>query len=214
MVRVRRETMGSRWLALDSPAPPEQPLLLVGGEADILALSPGVQERAREFLLDGWQAREALMRCCFALSRAAAPVAATPAPAAAPQGTAAPRPHAGRPEVLIADDDPIVRSLLRGTLENYGMVCRMASNGPEALESIRQKLPDAAVLDINMPGMDGYLVLAAIREQGLTLPVLLLTARCHENDISRGFTLGADDYVIKPFNNVELIARLKRLLRR
>jgi len=116
--------------------------------------------------------------------------------------------------VLIADDDPIVRSLLRGTLENYGMSCRMASSGPEALELIRQKLPDAAVLDINMPGMDGYLVLANIREQGLPLPVLLLTARCHENDISRGFTLGADDYLIKPFNNVELIARLKRLMRR
>ena len=214
MVRVRPETMGSRWLAWDSLAPPGQPLLLVGAGADILALSPAVQTRAREFLLEGWQAGEALMRCCFALLRAAAPLAATPAPAAAPQAPAAPRPRTGRPEILIADDDPIVRSLLRGTLENYGMDCRMASSGTEALESIRQKLPDAAVLDINMPGLDGYLVLAAIREQGLPLPVLLLTARCHENDISRGFTLGADDYLVKPFNNVELVARLKRLLRR
>jgi CheY-like chemotaxis protein len=214
MVRVRPETIGSRWLAWDSLAPPGQPLLLVGGGADILTLSPAVQTRAREFLLEGWQAGEALMRCCFALLRAAAPLAATPAPAAAPQAPAAPRPRTGRPEILIADDDPIVRSLLRGTLENYGMDCRMASSGTEALESIRQKLPDAAVLDINMPGLDGYLVLAAIREQGLPLPVLLLTARCHENDISRGFTLGADDYLVKPFNNVELVARLKRLLRR
>jgi DNA-binding response OmpR family regulator len=214
MVRVRRETMGSRWLAPDSPAPLEQPLMLVGGRADILALSPAVQARAREFLLDGWQAEEALMRCCFALLRGAAPVQAVAAPAPAPPSATAPRPSAGRPEILIADDDPIVRSLLRGTLENYGMDCRMASNGTEALESVRKKLPDAAVLDINMPGMDGYLVLAAIREQKLPLPVLLLTARCHENDISRGFTLGADDYLIKPFNNVELVARLKRLLRR
>jgi CheY-like chemotaxis protein len=218
MVRVRRETLGSRWLALDSPAPPGQPLLLVGGRADISELSPEAQARAREFLIDGWQAEEALLRCCFALARAAAPAApvalAKPAPAAVPQAAALPPPRLSRPDVLIADDDPIVRSLLRGTLENYGMTCRMASSGTEALESIRQKLPDAAVLDINMPGMDGYLVLASIREQGLPLPVLLLTARCHENDISRGFTLGADDYLIKPFNNVELIARLKRLLRR
>jgi DNA-binding response OmpR family regulator len=218
MVRVRSETMGSRWLAPDSPAPLGQPLLLVGGRTDILALSPAAQARAGEFLIDNWQAEEALMRCCFALLRAAAaaasPFAATSAPAAAPQSATPPRTRAGRPEVLIADDDPIVRSLLRGTLENYGMDCRMASSGPEALESIRQKCPDAAVLDINMPGMDGYLVLAAIREQGLRLPVLLLTARCHENDISRGFNLGADDYVVKPFNNVELIARIKRLLRR
>lgn len=222
MVRVRRETLGSLWLAIDSPAPPGQPLLLVGGRADISELSPEEQARAREFLIDGWQAEEALMRCCFALTRVAppaapvapaAPAAAISAPATAPKA-AAPPPRLGRADVLIADDDPIVRSLLRGTLENYGMSCRMASSGPEALELIRQKLPDAAVLDINMPGMDGYLVLANIREQGLPLPVLLLTARCHENDISRGFTLGADDYLIKPFNNVELIARLKRLMRR
>lgn len=195
-----------------------QPLLLVGGRTDILALSQEALGRAGEFLIDGWQAEEALMRCCFALLRAAAaaapPVTATSAPAAAAQSATVPPQRADRPEVLIADDDPIVRSLLRGTLENYGMECRMASTGPDALESIRQKLPDAAVLDINMPGMDGYLVLAAIREQGLRVPVLLLTARCHENDISRGFNLGADDYLVKPFNNVELIARLKRLLRR
>jgi CheY-like chemotaxis protein len=217
MVRVRRETMSSRWLAPDSPASPAQPLLLAGGRADLLALSPAAQARAREFLIDGWQPEEVLLRCCFALSRAAAavapPLAAAAAPAAAPKSGKAPR-TSGPPDILVADDDPIVRSLLRGTFENYGMNCRLVGTGPEALESIRQKLPDAAVLDVNMPGMDGYLVLAAIREQGLPLPVMLLTARCHENDISRGFTLGADDYVVKPFNNVELIARLKRLLRR
>jgi len=214
MARVRSGTMGSRWLAPDSPAPAGQPLLLAGGRADILALSPIAQARAAEFLIDDWQVEEALMRCCFALTRAAAAAAAPFAATSAPQSAAPPRTRPGRPEVLIADDDPIVRSLLRGTLENYGMDCRMVSSGPEALESIRQKCPDAAVLDINMPGMDGYLVLAAIREQGLRLPVLLLTARCHENDISRGFNLGADDYVVKPFNNVELVARVKRLLRR
>jgi CheY-like chemotaxis protein len=218
LVRVRRETMGSHWLAPGSSAAPAQPLLLVGGRADILALSLAAQARAREFLIDGWEATEALMRCCFALSRAAAstalPVPAAPAPEAAPQSAKASRASVGKPDILVADDDPIVRSLLRGTLENYGMTCRLVGSGTEALESIRQKLPDAAVLDVNMPGMDGYLVLANIREQGLALPVVLLTARCHENDISRGFTLGADDYVVKPFNNVELIARLKRLLRR
>jgi len=216
MVRVRRETLGSRWLAPDSPASPAQPLLLAGGRADLLALSPAAQARAREFLIDGWQPEEVLLRCCFALSRAAAalPMAAVPAAAAAPQSGKPSRTSSGPPDILVADDDPIVRSLLRGTLENYGMSCRLVGTGTEALASIRQRLPDAAVLDVNMPGMDGYLVLAAIREQGLPLPVLLLTARSHENDISRGFTLGADDYVVKPFNNVELIARLKRLLRR
>jgi two-component system OmpR family response regulator len=65
-----------------------------------------------------------------------------------------------------------------------------------------------------MPGMDGYQVLAAIRKECLPVPVILLTARSQENDISRGFVLGADDYIVKPFNLVELVARLRRLLRR
>jgi len=74
--------------------------------------------------------------------------------------------------------------------------------------------PQAAVLDVNMPGMDGYEVLAAIRQEQHQIRVLMLTARQQENDILRGFTLGADDYVIKPFSPIELTARLKRLLGR
>ena len=94
------------------------------------------------------------------------------------------------------------------------MDCRVAASGAEALQMIRAHQPHAAVLDVNMPGMDGYLVLAAVRQEKLPVRVVLLTARRHENDISRGFTLGADDYVVKPFNVVELIARLKRLFQR
>jgi DNA-binding response OmpR family regulator len=120
----------------------------------------------------------------------------------------------GVPEILIADDDPTIRSLVRMTLQDYGMDCLVAASGAEALQMIRDRGPHAAVLDVNMPGMDGYLVLAAVREEKLPVRVVLLTARRHENDISRGFTLGADDYVVKPFNVVELIARLKRLFRR
>ena len=70
------------------------------------------------------------------------------------------------------------------------------------------------VLDVNMPGMDGYEVLAAIRAENLPVRVLLLTARQQEGDIIRGFTLGADDYMVKPFSPTELVARLKRLLGR
>jgi two-component system alkaline phosphatase synthesis response regulator PhoP len=94
------------------------------------------------------------------------------------------------------------------------MDCQGAANGPEALERIRQSLPQAAVLDVNMPGMDGYQVLSAIRADKLPVRVVLLTARQQETDILRGFTLGADDYIVKPFNPLELAARLKRLLRK
>ncbi len=209
MVRADEETMRSPWLAPESPAPSDQPLILAGRREGIMAVHAAVQARAREFLIDGWQPEEALLRCSFALSRSPR---VTTAAAAAPAGTTVRR--AGPPMVLVVDDDPVIRSVVRGALETYGMDCQVAGSGPEALEMITAAPPDAAVLDVNMPGMDGYLVLAAIREKGLAFPVILLTARRHENDITRGFTLGADDYVVKPFNNVELVARLKRFLKR
>ena len=120
----------------------------------------------------------------------------------------------GRAEVVVADDDPVVLSLIRTALQNFGMSCHTAGSGPEALQIIRDLKPQAAVLDVNMPGMDGYEVLSTIRDEEHPVRVLLLTARQQENDILRGFALGADDYVVKPFSPPELTARLKRLLGR
>jgi len=87
-------------------------------------------------------------------------------------------------------------------------------DGRKALEAARRWRPQVAVLDVNMPGMDGYEVLAALRAENLPVRVMLLTARQRESDIIRGFTLGADDYVVKPFSPMELVARLKRLIPR
>jgi len=92
------------------------------------------------------------------------------------------------------------------------MQCRVAANGTEALEEIRAHRPHAAVLDVNMPGMDGFEVLATIRAEKIPVRVILLTARQQEQDVLRGFSLGADDYIVKPFSPMELVARLKRLL--
>ena len=121
---------------------------------------------------------------------------------------------AGRIRVLIVDDDPTVLALVRAALQNFGMECETAANGRAALEMIRKSRPHVAVLDVNLPGMDGYEVLAAIRSDGLQVRVLLLTARQQESDVIRGFTLGADDYMVKPFGPMELVARLKRLVAR
>jgi len=206
LFHVREETMGAWWINPGAKEPPHMPLVLVGRRAQILAVDRSVLARASEFLIDGWQPEEALMRLSFALSRGVP--AAAPAPA-----TAAARPGSGKAEILIADDDPVVISRVRMTLEEYGMKCMVASSGTVALQMVRDYRPHAVVLDVNMPGMDGFLVLAAIREQGLPVRVLLLSARRHENDISRAFNLGADDYMVKPFNQVELVARLKRLVR-
>jgi two-component system OmpR family response regulator len=120
----------------------------------------------------------------------------------------------GRIRVLVADDDSTVLALVRTALENFGMECYLAADGPKALDAARRLRPQAAILDVNMPGMDGYEVLSAIRAENLPVRVMLLTARQQENDIIRGFTLGADDYVVKPFSPMELVARLKRLVLR
>jgi two-component system cell cycle response regulator DivK len=213
MLSVGPETAGTRWLASDPPAPFAHPLVLSGKRDQIMALDLAIQSRASEFLIDGWQPEEALMRLSFALSRNPRDNAAPARSNSAARGSEY-RPVTGVPEILLADDDPTIRSLVRMTLTDYGMDCLVAANGTEALQMIRDHQPHAAVLDVNMPGMDGYLVLAAVREEKLPVRVVLLTARRHENDISRGFTLGADDYVVKPFNVVELIARLKRLFQR
>ncbi len=205
MMHVRPETLSSVWLDPELPAPPHVPLVLIGGRDLLLSLDPGVQSRAREFLIDGWQPEEALMRLSFALSRTSGSIPSSSAPDSSERTMAA-------PEIVIADDDITVRTLVRTALENEGMQCRLASNGPEALEQIRNQRPQAAVLDVNMPGMDGFEVLAAIRAEGLPVRVILLTARQHQNDVVRGFSLGADDYIIKPLRPMELVARLKRLL--
>jgi CheY-like chemotaxis protein len=191
------------------------PLVLAGARDQILALDHGVQLRACELLIDGWQPEEVLMRLALALGRRQA----TPVVAAAANNGASlaslngSNQHDGsNSEVLIADDDMTVRLVVRSALEKAGIKCRVAVTGPEALQMLREYHPRAAILDVNMPGMDGYEVLSAARLDGIPTHIMLLTARQQEADITRGFTLGADDYLIKPFNPPELVARLKRFL--
>jgi two-component system, cell cycle response regulator DivK len=182
------------------------PMVLVGSRDRLLELERPVQALAGEFLMDSWQPEEALVRLSLALAKGAAEP--RPEPVRTPRSGTAP----ARPRVLVADDDPTVIALVRIALQNFGMECHTAADGPEALEALRAVRPHAAVLDVNMPGMDGYQVLEAIRSEDLPVRVLLLTARQQEHDVIRGFALGADDYVVKPFSPMELVARLKRLL--
>jgi len=207
LVHVRPGTMETKWLAPEFVPPPGLPVVLIGARERLFALGPGVQSRARDFLIDGWQPEEALLRLSNVLSRAAAEPAAPAASQAEPRETSA-----GSAEILVADDDLTVRTVVRSALRRVGIECRLASSGPEALEEIRMHRPPAAVLDVNMPVMDGFEVLAAIRAEKIPVRVIMLTARQQDDDVLRGFSLGADDYVVKPFSPMELVARLKRLL--
>jgi two-component system, cell cycle response regulator DivK len=211
VVHVRPETEGSPWLDPASPAASRRPAVFVGTREHLLMLPQEVQSMAREFLMDSWLPEEALVRLSLAVSQR--PGSNWPAPTLQ-AASATPAAIAGRAHIVIADDDPTVLALVRTALQNFGMECRTAVDGPSALDLIRKDRPHAAVLDVNMPGMDGYEVLSSVRSDQLPVRVLLLTARQQEGDILRGFALGADDYVVKPFSPMELVARLKRLLGR
>jgi DNA-binding response OmpR family regulator len=116
--------------------------------------------------------------------------------------------------VLIVEDNQDLAFGLRNNLEIEGYAVDVAADGPEGLAAARRAPPDLIVLDLMLPGMDGYRVLRQLREDGLTMPVLILTARGEEADKVLGFRLGADDYVTKPFGVLELLARVEALLRR
>ncbi len=118
-----------------------------------------------------------------------------------------------RATILIAEDDPDIRGLLRLYLESEEFEVIEAENGTRALELARAKMPDMAVLDVMMPGMDGYELTRALRRLG-DLPILILSAKSRDEDKILGLNLGADDYIAKPFNPVEIVARVKAQLRR
>jgi DNA-binding response OmpR family regulator len=115
--------------------------------------------------------------------------------------------------ILIADDDADVRRLIAGLLERAGHRVVEASDGREALRLLFARRPGLVVLDVTMPGLDGWQVLERIREVS-DVPVLMLTALGEELDRVRGLRAGADDYVAKPFGRQELLARVEALLRR
>jgi two-component system, cell cycle response regulator DivK len=215
---VRPETLASSWLKPGVSHQAVKNLVFTGEQRDLIALAPDVRSQAVDFLMDREEPEEVLMRLAFAVSRGSVTVSTPPraAVAAASVSGEVPtpaKPAITRPSIVLADDDGIVLTLVKSTLQNYGMVCRSADNGLDALNLIRREQPHVAVLDVNMPGMDGFEVLAAVRAENLPSRVILLTSLQHENEILRAFKMGADDYLTKPFNPFELVARLKRLLR-
>jgi two-component system response regulator MprA len=119
-----------------------------------------------------------------------------------------------KPRVLVVDDDRSVRESLRRSLEFNGYAVALASDGAEALASIAGHAPDALVIDVMMPRLDGIETTKALRTAGNDLPILVLTARDSVGERVEGLDAGADDYLTKPFALEELLARLRALLRR
>jgi two-component system, OmpR family, response regulator MprA len=116
--------------------------------------------------------------------------------------------------VLVADDDRAVRDALRRALALAGYEVSAADSGSQAIERVAQAMPDAVVLDIGMPDIDGLEVCRRVRMLGSRVPILMLTARDAISDRVTGLDAGADDYLVKPFDVEELKARLRALVRR
>ncbi|MBM3635370.1 MAG: response regulator transcription factor [Actinobacteria bacterium] len=119
-----------------------------------------------------------------------------------------------QPFILIAEDEPNIASFAKMYLEAAGFRVQIAGRGDDALESIEKERPDLLLLDLNLPGVDGFEVTRRVRQGGGGMPILMLTARDDAVDKVVGLELGADDYVTKPFDPRELVARVRAVLRR
>ena len=122
----------------------------------------------------------------------------------------------GRRTILVADDEEDLRELVTYRLTRSGYKVIGAGDGLQALELAAERTPDLMVLDVMMPKLDGYELTRRVRAEAAlrSIPVILLTARSQESDIDRGFEVGADDYLKKPFNPDELVARVRAVLGR
>ena len=175
-------------------------VLAIVDESRLLANDPGSMRSDWEVILRPVRRAELMMRLSRLLVRGEKSL---------------PRPYDAICKVLVVDDDQTTRALLSAILEAAGFRCDVAPNAGEALAALALGRHDLVMLDLGMPDMDGFKVLKAIRNghPARNPAVIIVTAATREEDILRGFGLGADDYVTKPFNPRELVARCQRAIR-
>ena len=192
---------GSHWLNAEQLSPVIDRCVVAGSAPVLLEILSQPAPPFRKFCLWPASTEELLLRSVLALRPDMGLVAQ-----AVPPGSL----------VVLADDDPSITALVRLTLQRSGLSCEVAANGRDALALIEAHRPCAAILDVGMPSIDGFEVLSRLKSAAETAQtrVILLTGCEQEADILRGFSLGADDYVTKPFNPMELLMRLKRAIGR
>lgn len=117
-------------------------------------------------------------------------------------------------KILVIEDDPVIQMLISQTLRREGYEIVTASDGSEGLRKVKETQPNLVVLDISMPGLDGYQVCHYLRQDPATanLPIIMVTAMARPSDQRRGFETGADDYLPKPFSLADLVTRVQSLL--
>ena len=202
VVKLASTARSNSWANPEQLENNTKPLLLIGPCETLLEAS-AIREQPPDFLTPPWDTEEVILRAYRLLSKSQAP-----------HTLATRRLGAAMPVVVLADDDEAVTRLVSAVLQKFRVDCRVARDGTQALQMVKDLRPSALVLDVNMPGMDGFEVLMRMRRDTHIrhVPVILLTARRQQDDIMRGFGYGATDYVIKPFNPTELAARVSRLI--
>jgi CheY-like chemotaxis protein len=186
--------VGVPWLGLPRP----KPTLLIGAANEFEPHIRSLRTVGVDFMLNGWTPQELCLRASGLLVESASR-----------------RIHEkGPPAVVAVDDDHSMTALVRSIFLSDGIACTTGSNGLEALELVRRLNPDVLILDVNMPHLGGFEVLTTLTQDPATAStrVILLTGAEQESDIMRGFALGAADYVVKPFNPMELLVRVRRFL--
>jgi DNA-binding response OmpR family regulator len=190
-------------MTVPSALPPwNRPFLLIGPQSSLMELQP-VRDGAVEFLFSPWTEQELVLRLYRALHRTSQ---------AEEQRVVT---NSTKRRVLVVDDDSTMRELVKRTVQRAGLECRVAADGDQALQIARSWHPDLAVVDVEMPGKNGFDVLSSLRGDLLTvdIPVILLTACQQDQEVIRGLQLGANDYVVKPFDPAVLMVRVRKLLR-
>jgi len=195
VVQIRPENMICRWLAPDAPGLPALPTIFLGSPEHLLSLNSQVHERADGLLIDGCPTEEVLMRLRIAITQN--PSSVKRSVAASPG------------EVVISYADASSHPHLEAKLQEFGLRCRLTASGPETIILLREVHPRAAVVDVNL---DGFEALAGIRAEAMPVRTMFITSQSHEDEILRGFSLGAEDYLVQPFSSMELVARVKRLM--
>jgi two-component system cell cycle response regulator DivK len=181
----------------------EKPVLLVSSRTAVLDSRLALLDRAGDFILAPWDSEELLCRARRMIGQKPAPPTAPP-----------PVDESSRPLVVIADDDPMIHSLLAPMLAKAGLNTHSARDGQEALDAVKKLSPAVLILDIGMPRVSGMSVLTDIRKaQGNhTVQVLMLSVRQQQGDINMAFGYGANDYAVKPFDPEDVVLRVMRLL--
>ena len=194
----------------EQPAPIEmiarsrKPAVIIGTFEELVARFVAVADLNREFILRPCQPEDLLLRACRVLRFYEST-----------QVMLQSDPRNGTRRVLVADDDATTIVMISTILKHFNFECDVARNGEEALDIARKKKPDLVLMDVSMPHMDGFKTLTALRGDIATrnMPVIMVSGHRDEAEVVKGFSLGADDYVTKPFNSGELMARIDRVLR-